>query len=1054
MDARAVGDHEPGDFPNVDTGRRRRAHAPVTCTREAVLLARRNPLVPYRVAALVPDLATVASLRNALAAEGLREVTLLSQDVLAAALRQDESVLDPPHRPAIAPPKKCRQIVLEDVSEAALRKALEGAPLPRRERQEHLADLPAPADIPTLPPAVDESLAVHARTIKLDESQLSELHRELFAIASQAAVALHGLRTGVERPRIENYLQWILRISSWTIQDVTSHRRELLLLSHGIPNPAKSIAAITKTPLVLQEASAAANGQSAAPLFGTSLVKEIIARSGSSEFSQALRKLAKKSDIPANRPSDRNRAADRYKTVTNRWVLSVRKSGLVLGIALRPVASTKQAGCLADFRQNWQLIGSDEWTLNVLLGFTIPFAQMPPMQRHPPSTTGCPNPMLAAEIEDLKQKGAIRKIARSEVRWLSIVFAIPKKDGSARPVVNLKPLNKYLESRHFKMESISSLRSLLTQGDFMIKIDMKDAFFGIPMAPSSQPYLSICFADNYYCFTALPFGLSLAPYVYAKVMRTVAAWLRSQGIRLIVYLDDWLFLEQSRTTLERLVPQLLALFEHLGMVVNTEKSELQPTQTIEFLGLRVCAKREFLSIPDNKIQRIKTDCDRLLATDRCSIRRLSETLGRINACSAACYYSALMSRRLQMALRAALAEAHNNYEASMSLSSECLEDLRWWSKNLARHAKRPLREPTPSVVITTDASKLGWGATSGGASTGGNWSPEEAAEHINVLQLKAILFGLRVFAERMRDCAVLIQSDNTVAISYINRFGGTANNRLIELARTIWFWARDRNLFLIATHLPGKENAVADAESRSYTLDWHLHKEITARLFDFWGTPEIDLFATRHSIVPIPTLEPPSASETRGFSPCGMENLISDWRAAGLNETAAMAMLNSWAPSTRGTYNAQLKAFANWCREHSVILSQASVVDLLNYLADRVSTPGGALGERSDAEVEDITANEFHKMTTIEKMKTLRCLVAKDPLPEVRDVYRLMDSNNCRLQFAFQQITLKARWLPGVPYALQKLFDWPEVRDQAIEQYENNEPTMHPFSAGAIRKML
>ncbi|KAK0417605.1 hypothetical protein QR680_013104 [Steinernema hermaphroditum] len=414
------------------------------------------------------------------------------------------------------------------------------------------------------------------------------------------------------------------------------------------------------------------------PLFGTSLVKEFTARSGSSEFSQALRKLAKKSDIPANRPSDRHRAADRYKTVTNRWVLSLRKSGLVLGIALRPVASTKQAGHLADFRQNWQLIGSDEWTLNVLSGFTIPFAQMPPMQRHPPSTTGCSNPVLAAEIEELKQKGAIRKIARSEVRWLSSVFAIPKKiyDGSARPVVNLKPLNKYLEPRHFKMESISNLRSLLTQGDFMIKIDMKDAFFGIPMAPSSQPYLSICFADNYYCFTTLPFGLSLAPYVYTKDMRTVAAWLRSQGIRLIVYLDDWLFLEQSRTTLERLVPQLLALFEHLGMVVNTEKSDLQPTQTIEFLGLRVCAKREFLSIPDNKIQRIQTDCDRLLATDRCSIRRLSETLGRINACSAACYYSALMSRRLQMALRAALAEAHNNYEASMSLSSECLEDLR------------------------------------------------------------------------------------------------------------------------------------------------------------------------------------------------------------------------------------------------------------------------------------------------------------------------------------------------------------------------------------------
>ncbi|KAK0417299.1 hypothetical protein QR680_012929 [Steinernema hermaphroditum] len=624
MDARAVGDHEPGDFPNVDTGRRRRAHAPVPrrakkCTRSPTPSRHLGDL--HEGSCASRSQAPSRSVSRSRSCSGSRHRSVSTERSRSRRSSRSHSALSGrshsrspsgrvssrsaspvpakkarlattaeefPEAPAIAPPKKCRQIVLEDVSEAALRKALEGAPLPRRERQEHLADLPAPADIPTLPPAVDESLAVHARTIKLDESQLSELHRELFAIASQAAVALHGLRTGVERPRIENYLQWILRISSWTIQDVTSHRRELLLLSHGIPNPSKSIAAITKAPLVLQEASAAANGQSAAPLFGTSLVKEFTARSGSSEFSQALRKLAKKSDIPANRPSDRNRAADRYKTVTNRWVLSLRKSGLVLGIALRPVASTKQAGRLADFCQNWQLIGSDEWTLNVLSGFTIPFAQMPPMQRHPPSTTGCPNPMLAAEIEDLKQKGAIRKIARSEVRWLSSVFAIPKKDGSARPVVNLKPLNKYLESSHFKMESISSLRSLLTQGDFMIKIDMKGAFFGIPMAPSSQPYLSICFADNYYCFTALLFGLSLAPYVYTKVMRTVAAWLRSQGIRLIVYLDDWLFLEQSRTTLERLVPQLLALFEHLGMVVNTEKSKLQPTQTIEFLRLRVC----------------------------------------------------------------------------------------------------------------------------------------------------------------------------------------------------------------------------------------------------------------------------------------------------------------------------------------------------------------------------------------------------------------------------------------------------------------------------------
>uniref|UniRef100_A0A1I7YMX4 Leuk-A4-hydro_C domain-containing protein n=1 Tax=Steinernema glaseri TaxID=37863 RepID=A0A1I7YMX4_9BILA len=129
----------------------------------------------------------------------------------------------------------------------------------------------------------------------------------------------------------------------------------------------------------------------------------------------------------------------------------------------------------------------------------------------------------------------------------------------------------------------------------------------------------------------------------------------------------------------------------------------------------------------------------------------------------------------------------------------------------------------------------------------------------------------------------------------------------------------------------------------------------------------------------------------------------------------------------------------------------------------------------TDAEVEAITDQEFQKMSTIEKIKTLQCLVAAEPLPgsrvaRISDVYGLLGSNNCRLKFAFLQVALKARWIPAVPHVLQfvtdygmlsyikklykELFEWPEVRTQAIERFEKNEPTMHPFSAGAIRKLI
>ena len=85
------------------------------------------------------------------------------------------------------------------------------------------------------------------------------------------------------------------------------------------------------------------------------------------------------------------------------------------------------------------------------------------------------------------QKEAISEISMptnemfSEKGFVSQLFAVPKKDGGIRPVVNLKVLNSYVKQVSFKMEGIHLLKDLLCPGDWMMKVDLKDAYFAIPL---------------------------------------------------------------------------------------------------------------------------------------------------------------------------------------------------------------------------------------------------------------------------------------------------------------------------------------------------------------------------------------------------------------------------------------------------------------------------------------------------------------------------------------------------------------------------------------------
>ncbi|VDI57299.1 Hypothetical predicted protein [Mytilus galloprovincialis] len=246
-------------------------------------------------------------------------------------------------------------------------------------------------------------------------------------------------------------------------------------------------------------------------------------------------------------------------------------------------------GRLIYFLKKWEQITDDQWVLSVIKeGYKLEFLEIP-------KNTGIKYTCVSAkdldildtEVRELVQKEAVEYVPLNEIEngFYSTFFLVPKKTGDMRPVINLKPLNKYLRKQHFKMDSLSTVLNLVKQGDWGISLDLKDAYLHVPIYKTHKKYLRFCLKNGRALqFKALPFGPTSAPRVFTKIVAVVAAHLRSRGIRLVVYLDDWFLLNQEKSQLILDRELVLNLLVELGFIINLKKSTLDPSQQITYLG--------------------------------------------------------------------------------------------------------------------------------------------------------------------------------------------------------------------------------------------------------------------------------------------------------------------------------------------------------------------------------------------------------------------------------------------------------------------------------------
>ena len=294
-------------------------------------------------------------------------------------------------------------------------------------------------------------------------------------------------------------------------------------------------------------------------------------------------------------------------------------------------------------------------------------------------------------------------------------------------------------------------------------------------------------------------------------------------------------------------PILLDLCRSLGWVVNMDKSELVPQQTFDFVGYHFDLSQWLVKPTQDRWRSLSQKLNLLLGLECCTVRQFMSLIGLLTATEKQVVSGRLHMRPIQWHLKKHW-HAPESLEKVIPIPSSLHVHLRWWldpAKVLSGQHLHPLRH---ALQLFTDASNEGWGAHLGDYMAKGVWLESESALHINLLELKAVLLALKRFERLCCNQIVLVCTDNTTVVSYINKEGGMKSGSLCALLWRLMLWCNQRQIVLRARHILGHLNVIADKLSRLNQViqtEWSLLPEVFAQICRHWHRPSVDLFATR-----------------------------------------------------------------------------------------------------------------------------------------------------------------------------------------------------------------
>jgi hypothetical protein len=544
---------------------------------------------------------------------------------------------------------------------------------------------------------------------------------------------------------------------------------------------------------------------------------------------------------------------------------------------LPSTSSVRFPGRLRSCASVWRSLDADAEVMDIVeSGYKIPFTvdrEEVPSYRASTNGAGCAEhaAWLLPHVALLTEVGAIRVV--DEVPHIvASVNVVPKSTaGKFRLIVDLRCLNEYVLRRHFKYETLSSFRDQIEENDFFISIDLESAYYHVDVAEADQTFLGFRINGVYYVFSVLPFGLRDACFIFTKIMSVPVRYLRKRGLRVLPYLDDFLF------ALRRACPgtanMIVELLQSLGFVINFGKSVLSPTRLIDSLGHSVDSVDMLFRLTGRRI--VKFDAAAAAVFDALEdglapARLVARVAGHIAAAALVFgregrLYSHFLMDSLVDVARDADVVGRAAWSRRIFVGPAALAEIRLWRGRLKQDASSDIRRRfrgSAQVLLASDASDLAWGGrilsleeTWGAAllritaSARGAFLAHECTYSSTWRELRGVVRVLESFAPGLAGRLVDLQVDSQCAQLIFGKGGSLCrgpdgslylHKEILAIERIAKFYGIDLRLVWV----PREENQLADDDSKLIdTSNYSLSRQQFDLLDRRFGPHTVDRFA-------------------------------------------------------------------------------------------------------------------------------------------------------------------------------------------------------------------
>ena len=407
------------------------------------------------------------------------------------------------------------------------------------------------------------------------------------------------------------------------------------------------------------------------------------------------------------------------------------------------------------------------------VGYRIPFDRRPPLSECPLSLPAySPQSIkgvtLTQELQNLLRKRAVEPAPQSP-GFYSRLFLVQKASGSWRPIIDLSTLNDYITSSHFHMETPQSVLRSIRPGDWMISLDLQDAYLQVPVHHDSRRFLCFVVAGKSYQFRVLCFGLTTAPQVFTRIMAPVSAILHRYGVRMLRYLDDWLILASTELACLQSRDRLLSICTELGIQVNLTKSSLVPTQSLVYLGMEI-RSLPFIARPTPvRVNNLLRLIEEFLSTPSPPAFLWRRLLGHLSSLTLLVSGGMLRMRLLQLCLKRPVRFPGRPVSGLLVPSLSRGSSLVGSSGPAARGSESLPSSPRRQRLLGRFGCRLG--ALVGEHHASGLWSLHQKTFSINLRELLAVQYGLKALEHLLVGLSVALFCDNTTTVAYLRRSG-------------------------------------------------------------------------------------------------------------------------------------------------------------------------------------------------------------------------------------------------------------------------------------------